>query len=85
MDDNNRVRIEVEVDGALLRRAEEAGLDVAGVFARSLRDEVSRASMGNERALGDVERLREEVRADVEWYNGYTAQHGLFADRWRRF
>jgi hypothetical protein len=85
MDDGNRERIEIEVDSALLQRAQKAGLDDQSVLVRSLREEVLRAENDNGRERTRIEGIREEIRTDVEWYSRYTAKHGLFADRWRRF
>ena len=87
MDDAHAKSATVQIGQELLESAERVGLDVPQVIERALRDEVRRkvASMdpGECEALRD--KIRAEIRAEIEWYNDYSEKHGLFADHWRNF
>lgn len=74
----DKVRIEIAIDRDLVAEAERQGLDVGAEVERGLR-----------RRLGHIATLTSEeqatVKLQVERYNAHVAEHGLFADRWRRF
>ena len=80
MDDGPRTSVELKLDKSLLAKAQAAGLDVAALVEQALREEL-RASPRT--ALTDEERAA--VRKGIEWHEAFLAEHGSFADRWRRF
>jgi post-segregation antitoxin (ccd killing protein) len=76
--DMDKVRLEIAIDRDLADHAEQHGLDVSAEAERGLRRRLSRAP----RPSADE---RATILLQIERYNQHAEQHGLFADRWRRF
>ena len=64
-------RASLAIDADLLARAEAAGIDAGFLAARAIR-----------RALDarEKERIREEIRRELEWCNRFVEEHGSFAE-----
>ena len=80
MDDGSRTSVQLKLDRKLLEKAQAAGLDVSALVEEALREGL-RASLRT--ALTDEERTA--VREGIDWHDAFIAEHGSFADRWRRF
>lgn len=86
MDAPETVRVEVELEKPLADLAREAGLDLSDVLARAVKRALgSERPSSRARSVEGAEQLRREIRPEIEWYNDHVAQHGLFADEWRKF
>lgn len=71
--------IEVELDEALLRRAEAAGVDIVEVMENAVR----RALDGS--GSIEAERWRSQNAAAIEALNRYAEEHGVPLSRYRRY
>jgi post-segregation antitoxin (ccd killing protein) len=77
-------RVTVELDSETLKRAREAGLDLSDVLTRALRRTLPLQKSEAERKR-EADAWYAENKAEVDWYNAFVAEHGLFSDSTRKF
>jgi post-segregation antitoxin (ccd killing protein) len=77
-------RVTVEIDAETLARARQAGLDLSDVLTRALRRTLPLQKTEAERKR-EADAWYAENKAEVNWYNGFIAEHGLFSDSTRKF
>jgi post-segregation antitoxin (ccd killing protein) len=77
-------RVTVEIDSETLKRARAAGLDLSDVLTRALRRTLPPQKTEAERKR-EADAWYAENKAEVDWYNAFIAEHGLFSDSTRKF
>jgi post-segregation antitoxin (ccd killing protein) len=77
-------RVTVELDAETLARARAAGLDLSDVLTRALRRTLPPQKTETERKC-EADAWYAENKAEVDWYNAFIAEHGLFSDSTRKF
>ncbi len=77
-------RVTVEIDAEVLKRAQDAGLDLSMELARALH-RVLPAKLSDEERKAAAERFYQENKEEIDFYNDYVAKHGLFSDGTRTF
>jgi post-segregation antitoxin (ccd killing protein) len=77
-------RVTVELDAETLKRAREAGWDLSDVLTRALRRTLLPPKTEAERKR-EADAWYAENKAEVDWYNQFIAEHGLFSDSTRKF
>lgn len=72
----DRREVSLSINGDLLAKAEQVGLDPSKVAEQALAS-----------ALAERQReiIREEIRQDVAWTEAYEAKHGSFLDMMREW
>jgi antitoxin CcdA len=76
-------RVTVELDAEMLKRAQEAGLDLSRTLARALRRELPPLSDKERKRAAD--KFYAENKEEIDYYNDYVEKHGLFSDGMRTF
>ncbi len=84
MDDGNRATVPIAVDTAIVETIEAMGLDVARVAEELLR-RYARDARNASMMDADRRTLRQQIRAEVAWYNRFVDEHGHFGQSWRTF
>jgi antitoxin CcdA len=77
-------RVTVEVDAETLKRAREAGVDLSETLTRALHRVLPQRKSEEERKR-EADAWYAENKAEVDWYNSFVAEHGLFSDSTRKF
>jgi post-segregation antitoxin (ccd killing protein) len=78
-------RVTVELDAETLKRAQEAGLDLSELLTRAVRRVLPPPPKSDEERKREAEQWYAENKAEVDWYNRFVAEHGLFSDSTRKF
>ncbi len=86
MDGHEKVKVEVELDKALVDLASEAGLDLNDLFDRAMQRALGPECLkSNPEYAARLEAFQREIRPEIVWYNDHIERDGLFADEWRTF
>jgi antitoxin CcdA len=76
-------KVSIELDSEAVQAAAEAGLDLSQVLTQALRRQLPHLH-AEERAKAAQEWYQQNKEA-IDWYNRFTAEHGLFSDGVRTF
>jgi post-segregation antitoxin (ccd killing protein) len=77
--------VTVELDSEMLKRAQAAGLNLSEVLDRAVRRVLPPLPKSDEERKREAEQWYAENKAEVDWYNAFIAEHGLFSDSTRKF
>ena len=78
-------RVTLEVDAEMLKRARDAGLDLSELLTRAMQRVLPPPPKSDEERKREADAWYAENRAEVDWYNAFIAEHGLFSDGTRKF
>jgi post-segregation antitoxin (ccd killing protein) len=78
-------RVTVELDAETLKRAREAGLDLSELLTRAVRRVLPSPPKSDDERKREADAWYAENKTEVDWYNAFIAEHGLFSDNTRKF
>jgi len=77
-------RVTIELDAEVLKRAREAGVDLSLVLKKAV-DRELHLRRSDEQRKAEADRWYQEHKEEVDSYNEFIAENGLFSDDLRKF